>query len=507
MSKFVSLVFPLLSAVLVAARLNEVKTTNRQGLHVVQLIPGDSPEMERRRKERRRQLSKGTKELNEKALMKRQVQQEEGGGDESPLDLQRDVLYEGYGTHYVDIWMGCGEPQRVTVIVDTGSSFTGFPCSGCQNCGGKQSGKQMYHTDDVYSPDLSTCFATVDKRDDCWLGLWNDGANTCRASAHYSEGSSWSAFEATDRVYTGGDHKQVDAEREVHESFSLHFGCQDSVAGLFETQLADGIMGMKVDKTSFWNQMYEAGKLEQAAFSLCFSKPGHVERTGTAAGAMVLGGSDTRLHGTKMVFAKQMANNGKYVVHLEKVYLQDAETGELNDVQITEEDLNNRGEVIVDSGTTGTYLTSKLARPFMQLFHEIVPAEIMQWGGASRYALTKDELESLPTIVFQMKAAEIEDEPLPKTTSIPGVVGQDLNPKYAGKSVLVAMPPSHYLTRDQGDSYVLDVSFSQGIGRGGVLGANLMRGQDVFFDVKNDRIGFANSDCEYKVIADDENEN
>ena len=39
--------------------------------------------------------------------------------------LQVGALYQGYGTHYIDLWCGTPKPQRQTVIVDTGSGVTG----------------------------------------------------------------------------------------------------------------------------------------------------------------------------------------------------------------------------------------------------------------------------------------------------------------------------------------------------------------------------------------------
>jgi hypothetical protein len=39
-------------------------------------------------------------------------------------------LSQGYGTHYVHLWVGSPTPQRQSVIVDTGSHFTGFPVKG-----------------------------------------------------------------------------------------------------------------------------------------------------------------------------------------------------------------------------------------------------------------------------------------------------------------------------------------------------------------------------------------
>lgn len=43
-------------------------------------------------------------------------------------------LFPGWGTHFAYVYAGT-PPQRVSVIVDTGSHFTAFPCSECSNCG------------------------------------------------------------------------------------------------------------------------------------------------------------------------------------------------------------------------------------------------------------------------------------------------------------------------------------------------------------------------------------
>ena len=42
-------------------------------------------------------------------------------------------LFLGYGTHYAFLWVG-SPPQRRSVIIDTGSHNTAFPCVGCK-CG------------------------------------------------------------------------------------------------------------------------------------------------------------------------------------------------------------------------------------------------------------------------------------------------------------------------------------------------------------------------------------
>jgi hypothetical protein len=40
-------------------------------------------------------------------------------------------LHAGYGTHYSFLYVGT-PPQRVSVILDTGSHWTAFPCTGCK---------------------------------------------------------------------------------------------------------------------------------------------------------------------------------------------------------------------------------------------------------------------------------------------------------------------------------------------------------------------------------------
>lgn len=49
------------------------------------------------------------------------------------LSTEQTPLFQGMGTHYSFIYVGT-PPQRVSVIVDTGSHHTAFPCVGCK-CG------------------------------------------------------------------------------------------------------------------------------------------------------------------------------------------------------------------------------------------------------------------------------------------------------------------------------------------------------------------------------------
>ena len=209
-------------------------------------------------------------------------------------------LSQGFGTHYVHLWVGSPVPQRQSVIVDTGSHFTGFPVKGCQSCG------ESHHTDPHFDPSKSSTFQPLKCPQECLenfscdhypyetkktltddpqrtfskknnyqhqqkqknppghqqnsrrqnsrlttLGqsmensLMNEDRSQisrCKFKQAYTEGSSWVAYQARDRVYCGGGENLLDAVDESDTSYVIPFvfGCLQENSGLFITQLADG---------------------------------------------------------------------------------------------------------------------------------------------------------------------------------------------------------------------------------------------------------------------------
>jgi hypothetical protein len=181
---------------------------------------------------------------------RRRMESSAAGEDAMPMSQ----LNQGYGTHYVDLWVGTPVPQRQTVIVDTGSSVTAFPCKGCHECGFDDNAE--YHTDTYFDPSLSQTFQAL-SCNMCRVGSCNNHLKQCGIRMSYAEGSSWNAYEAIDNVYAGGSHTKPvslvgnhnasansNSEDALAAKFDIphRFGCQTSLTGLFRTQLADGIM-------------------------------------------------------------------------------------------------------------------------------------------------------------------------------------------------------------------------------------------------------------------------
>ena len=449
----------------------------------------------------------------------------------------------GIGTHYVDIWVGC-PPQRQTVIVDTGSGDTAFPCLGCEDCGGyfndvkytdspsfDDDDDTHYHIDSLYRQNESSCFQAVTCRDcqlgECYtvqeyqdyssrmppqlIGIPEDQTEICHVSMAYAEGSAWFAVESLDRAYAGGSHYEVDRREAEAASFDLRFGCQTKLTGLFRTQLADGIVGMMKVDSAYWEQLRKAGIIQRRQFSLCYTRsPFHVRR-GTSAGGMVLGGrGDERLHSTPMVY---LSSQGKrrsemFTVVVEGMYLRSGNAGESIVVppNVKEEDVvwkpissdssdfSSSSGTIVDSGTTSSYFARSLSGPFNKAFQELSG---IKYGPKEEYRFSREELLALPTVVIKLKAWVDEDGNVTddSTTRINGETFQG--------SVFATFPPSHYMKYYRSkDIYKAKLFFSRSSGFAPpTLGANFMMGKDLFFDVENDRIGIAESDCDYLSLG------
>ena len=435
------------------------------------------------------------------------------------LQQQMGALYQGYGTHYVDLWVGSPTPQRQTVIVDTGSGVTAFPCEECKGCG------DTYHTDNYFRHSESTTFRPLDCNE-CFRGYCAtvEGSKKCRISMSYAEGSSWSAYEAMDLCYAGGPHDvalnvdgahtnleqttldYIDPVDASQFAFELAFGCQVSITGLFITQLADGIMGMENEKTAFWKQMHTKNAIPRPEFSLCFSRSDDAERDGTSAGAMTMGGVDPRLHNVSpMVFAKNVKGSGFYAVHLKAVYLREgggisaqttqADMAKMHNLGLSEADLN-RGNVIVDSGTTDTYFTSRLAEPFKKVYKKLTGHDYNH----NPVDLTSEQIDKLPTLILVISGydgdANVGDEPTGDPNDVAGYVGDVPDLSDNPRDIILAIPAAHYMEYDP-DTKKYVPRFYTEESSGSVLGANAMMGHDVYFDTQRGRIGFAESDCDY----------
>jgi hypothetical protein len=114
---------------------------------------------------------------------------------------------------------------------------------------------------------------------------------------------------------------------------------------------------------------------------------------------------------------------------------------------------------------------------------------------------TPEELAQEPTILFQISGDETLNQGVlgrSATGSVVGLAG-DLDRDHPFDFIL-AVPPEHYYEYDPDEGGYIS-RFYDNEGGGGVLGANTMMGHDVYFDVDNSRIGWAESSCDYTALV------
>jgi Eukaryotic aspartyl protease len=269
---------------------------------------------------------------------------------------------------------------------------------------------------------------------------------------------------------------------------------------------------MDVAPAAFWYQMFEAKMIGARAFSLCFSRQEDAARSGTEAGAMSLGGTDDRLHETPLVYSATSESSGFYVVHITKMYLRAGGGGlsalssdpslQVVRLDISEDSLNS-GRVIVDSGTTDTYFSRRLQSEFSKVYQKLTG----QVYDHSVKHFTPEELAKQPTILFQLRGNADLNKAVVNPNGSKSVVGLagELDPDNP-YDVILAIPPEHYYEYDPESKGYVSRFYVDESG-GGVLGANAMMGHDVYFDVDNLRIGWAESSCDYTKLVMDYTDN
>jgi hypothetical protein len=351
-------------------------------------------------------------------------------------------LYPGYGTHYIYAYVGT-PAQRQSLIVDTGSYITAFPCNGCSQCG--------THTDDYFNVTTSSS-ALIPK---C---LHNQ---LCQVSQSYAEGSSWHGYKVTDQLWVGDSEIDLIPDAPSY-SIPFTFACQTAMTGLFRSQLADGILGLADAEDTLPNQLFKKNITQTRMFAVCF-------RTG--GGILSLGGVDQSLHTKKVSYMKMdPRTGGSYGIFLQYVMFREKSGINHTIDEPAAKFLGTKG-VLIDSGATDTYLPVEIAAKFQAAFKKASGIAF----SSDNFKLTDEEMNRLPDIVFGVQGI------------LPNSVAE------------VTMPMSSYIDSTGDGGYTFRVFLTEK--DGSILGSNFLNNYNFIFDPDNTRIGFAKSTCNYEEIA------
>lgn len=356
-----------------------------------------------------------------------------------------------YAYYFTDLMVGSPKPQRVSVIVDTGSSLCGFPCSNCEHCG--------RHIDPPFDIDLSKSAKWIACNDRC-EGSCKKGL--CGYSQSYTEGSSISGIWFQDLVRLGD-------KLQHNPAVNATLGCHLDERNLFYTQRVNGIMGIAPHQNSgrptiLQDLFGDKQHVNTGIFSICLAEWG---------GLLTVGGysPENHVNGTQVQWIP-LVHSGYYSVT--PIAL------ELGGVPLVS-GRENFGTSLVDSGTTFTYFPTQV---FNRLTASLIAACTSGSGcGAHRESNDcwrldndADDPAKFPplTIVFE-GGARVEWTPR-------GYLFQRGEPSLW----------CHAFAENGGDSDT-------------VLGVSWMLHKDVIFDLPGSRLGVVEARCpEYREAPGEE---
>ncbi|KAL5559133.1 hypothetical protein UlMin_035344 [Ulmus minor] len=243
------------------------------------------------------------------------------------MRLYDDLLSNGYYT--TRLFIGT-PPQEFALIVDTGSTVTYVPCSGCEQCG--------KHQDPRFQPSLSSTYQPVKCTGNC--NCDNEGAQ-CTYERRYAEMSSSSGLLGEDLISFGNESK-LKPQRAV-------FGCETMETGDLYSQRADGIMGLGRGRLSVMDQLVDKAVIGDS-FSLCYGG------MGIGGGAMILGGISSP---PDMVFSNSDPYRSPYYnIELKEIHVAG------KPLKLSSKIFDRKHGTVLDSGTTYAYLPEEAFNAF-----------------------------------------------------------------------------------------------------------------------------------------------
>jgi hypothetical protein len=381
----------------------------------------------------------------------------------SPSLASRNLTIHGNATlgyYYLEAYVGT-PPQKKSLIIDTGSHLTIFPCSGCTKC--------RNHMYKVFNTKDSSTFQPINPTKNYfgWTCAHPEEMHLCHFKQGYTEGSEYSGYYGIDNFLF-----ESELNGDSYKNHKHVFGCAMKETGEFYTQEADGIIGIGVAQTTKTDvpptildiELIEK-RIDNHTFSICIAKNG---------GSMTLGGWNRALHlphsKVRTLNSEDLKWSEQYHVHLSDIQI----AGKPLDYDF--ESLNqNGGKVFLDTGTTFVYFGPQLFSKFNFFITNFCSDKQENCGGHSRY----QECYSFNKYLYK----NVDDffNTFPKMTF-----------KF-NNDVEWAWHPQDYMVAAIGSSnhYCIGVKALKDI----ILGAIFMRNYDIHFDKIKKRVSFVRSNC------------
>jgi hypothetical protein len=173
------------------------------------------------------------------------------------------------GYYYIEAYVGT-PPQKKSLILDTGSRQTIFPCMNCTECG--------HHMNDNFDTSKSSTFKFLTKNDMNfdWQCVNTNEQNICTFYSAYAEGSLYKGHLGIDNFVFKSELSMNDNKAKTHL-----FGCATKETGEFVNQSVDGIIGFgqyrrdrNFEPPTLIEVEISEGRMTNRVFSICLAENG-----------------------------------------------------------------------------------------------------------------------------------------------------------------------------------------------------------------------------------------
>lgn len=386
-----------------------------------------------------------------------------------------------YAYYFVDVLVGT-PPKRQSVILDSGSSLLGFPCTSC----GRNCGKHLDQPFDVSASLTANRYGCRDSRCVSREACTSDRLDSCTYTQVYSEGSSIEGFFFSDKISLGDVSDQ--------NSFVTYdyIGCHTRETVLFTTQQASGILGVSFPKggrqPTVMDVLMGSKYVNSKVFALCAAEDG---------GLLSVGGYNSTYHVPSISRSSQPQSahwwamlRGQGPREQPKLSRSIVWTPIISDsnyqIPFHRITLLNRelasggfGEVLVDSGTTYSYFPDSvyraLSRALLDLCkrnNQLAPSE-----KAGECSPGRSDL-----ICFRF-----DNEPESELKKIPSFMVE------IGNGGVIEWASNSWLFRKSDRLWCSAIENNRRAQT--ILGMSFMKNKEVIFDRDNSYIGFVAAKC------------
>eukprot|EP01138_Halocafeteria_seosinensis_P015524 gb/GECG01015842.1/.p1 GENE.gb/GECG01015842.1/~~gb/GECG01015842.1/.p1 ORF type:complete len:539 (+),score=50.29 gb/GECG01015842.1/:1-1617(+) len=378
------------------------------------------------------------------------------------------------GYYYSFVEVGT-PPQEATVVLDTGSTLTAFPCKNCDECG-----KHMNPRFDPAASSTSKLYHCSSGGGCPQIARSCSKQGKCYYEEGYMEGSKIKGYLYSDILWIGR------GTRNKNSSVRFDFGCHIYESKMFKTQFADGIMGLTKQPITLPYTLRDAGVTSNLLFSLCLSRRG---------GQLNIGATNRTMLASDLVTTPLKGYSAFHVVEVREMSLSNSD-GTWTSLDVDMFRFNGGRGTIVDSGTTFTYLPTEAATTIFKEAERSCRSAGKHQCGSTFFSEEIGE----KTLCIEIPSNKDKGH---YNTQTPPEYLDDILPtvEFAFLEASLTAPPSQYLfsyyapeASNWGDAWC--VGFFGFDNNGAILGANVMQDYAFQFDMEKEELSFARANCE-----------